>query len=215
MDGEPAPAGADLEQVIRRREVELAADALEFRDLCLVQRRVGAFENAARIRHRLVEEQCEQVVAEIVVRGDVAPAAVGTVAVQPVQHAAQRRRRDRRAAFHGLHDVAVGDEQADERSQVVAAPVAAHEGLAAADRTAECRIRVGLRVEHLDGRMKAAVFGALAERPALAALDDGESRHGGAARAWRGRPVGRAAAAGSRVTRCRGPVVAGTMLSLM
>ena len=107
-------------------------------------------------------------------RGDVASAAVGTVAVQPVQHAAQRCRRDRRAPLHGLHDVAVGDEEADQRGQVVAAPVAAHESLAAADRAAERRIGVGLRVEHLDGRVKAAVRGAPAERPALAALDDRE-----------------------------------------
>ena len=51
---------------------------------------VLALEHRARVHHRLVEEQREQVVAQVVVRGDVAAAAVDAVAVEPVQHAPQR-----------------------------------------------------------------------------------------------------------------------------
>ena len=89
---EAAPAGADLEQVVRRLELELAADEIEPRDLRVVQRLPRMLERRGRVHHRLVEEQPEEIVAEVVVRGDVAARAGAAVAAERVHDLPQRRR---------------------------------------------------------------------------------------------------------------------------
>ena len=66
-EGERAPAAADLEQVVVRAEVELLADAAELAALRVGERLVGLVEDGARVRHRLVEHQLEEIVAEVVV----------------------------------------------------------------------------------------------------------------------------------------------------
>ena len=72
---EPAPAGADLEQVVGGLQVELAAGRVELGERGLGQGGFGRLEDAAGIGHRLVEHQLVEPVAEVVVRGDVARAA--------------------------------------------------------------------------------------------------------------------------------------------
>ena len=81
-----APAGADLQQVVVGLQLELAADALAACASGASSRRgLGAAEHRRRVHHGRVEEQLEQLVAEVVVGGDVAPRALAGVAVQPVQ----------------------------------------------------------------------------------------------------------------------------------
>src|ERR1039458_7558457 len=78
-DRETAPSRADLEHVILRCQFELAADAIELRELRLVQRRAGPFEEGTRVGHRLIQHQAEEIVADVVVSGDPATRAVGRV----------------------------------------------------------------------------------------------------------------------------------------
>ncbi len=133
---------------------------------------VVPLEYAAGIRHGLVEHQREEIVAEVVMGGDVAPAAVGAVAVQPVQEASERRRDERGPALHGLHDLAVHDHEADERGEVVGAPQAPDIGLPAPHRAAEGGVGVGLRVQHLDRGPQVARRRAASEAQPLLAVDD-------------------------------------------
>ncbi len=86
MDGERAPAAADLDEMVVGAQLELAADPVELRELGLVQRHPRLLEQRARVGHRLVEEEPEHVVAEVVVRRDVAACPSPRVA----RHSAER-----------------------------------------------------------------------------------------------------------------------------
>ena len=172
MNREAAPAGSDLDQVIVGLELELAADALELGKLRLVERRVLALEDAAGIGHRPAEKEREELIAEVVVRGDVAPAPFGAVVIEGVQQATQWCGRDRRAAVERIQHRPVADEDPHQRSEVVAAPVAAHVSLPRAGRATKCHVRIGLRMEDLDGRVKVEGRAPLAESQALGAVDD-------------------------------------------
>src|SRR4029078_11050373 len=79
IGGHCAPARADLEKVVVGGELESLADPLQPVELCLAKARLWAWEDRARVHHRLVEIEGDQVVAEVVVRRDVA--ARGTPAV--------------------------------------------------------------------------------------------------------------------------------------
>jgi hypothetical protein len=95
-----------------------------------------------------------QVVAEVVMCRDVAPGSLVAVAVDPVKQFLQRRGQARRAAFHCFQHVAVAQQQANQRDQVVAAPVAVHVGLTAADRPAICDLAVEAGVGNTDVRFR-------------------------------------------------------------
>ena len=73
VDRQAAPARADLQQVVAGTEAQPPADALQLLQLRLLQARALAREVGAGIDHPLVEEGGEEVVAEVVVGGDVAP----------------------------------------------------------------------------------------------------------------------------------------------
>ena len=68
--GERSPTRADLQEVVVRLQVELLAQPVDLGDRGFAQRRVLALVDAAGVRHRLVEEQGEEVVGEVVVVGD-------------------------------------------------------------------------------------------------------------------------------------------------
>ena len=106
-----APAAADFEQVVRRLELELSADEIEPRELGFVQRLPRMLERRGRIHHRLVEEQPEEIVAEVVVRGDVAARAGAAVAAECVHDLSQRRREPRKPALQPVERVHVEHEQ--------------------------------------------------------------------------------------------------------
>ena len=69
---EAAPAAADLEDVVARAEAKLVADPAELPQLCLLQGVALLLEDRAGVRHRLVEKEAEELVAEVVVVLDVA-----------------------------------------------------------------------------------------------------------------------------------------------
>ena len=123
VDRHPAPAGADLQQVVVGAEVEALADPVELRQLRLLEARVRAREVGARVHHRRIEEGGEEVVAEVVVGADVGAGAgagvLGDEAAEPVQGAA--RLGDGGADAAVLVGEAAGGDP-DQRDQVVGLP---------------------------------------------------------------------------------------------
>ena len=92
-------------------ELERAADAVELRLLGFGERHVRPLEQRAGVHHRLVQHQPEEIVAEIVVRGDVAAAAGAGVAVQPVREAPQWRGQARETALQAVERRAIAQQE--------------------------------------------------------------------------------------------------------
>ena len=84
--GQAAPAAADLEDVVRRLELELVDDEVELVELRLVERVLGRLEVGARVHPRLVEEEPVHVVAQVVVLRNVAPRPLHRVGSRVVRH---------------------------------------------------------------------------------------------------------------------------------
>ena len=70
MDREAAPAAADVQHAHARLQLELARDQIELRALGLLERLRAPREDRAAVGHRLVEEQREELVADVVVVAD-------------------------------------------------------------------------------------------------------------------------------------------------
>src|SRR5919204_271786 len=122
--GQRAPAAADLEQVVGRAQVELGADGPQLVQRGLLERRALRREDRRRVHHPLVEEQLEQLVAEVVVGGDLAAAAGDRVA--PTCHDARGRQQRQQPAAGTVERLAVARRQAHERDEVGAVPHAVH-----------------------------------------------------------------------------------------
>ncbi len=143
VEAPAAPAGADLEDVVGRREVELAAERVVLCVLRLAQRGVGTLPARGRIHHRVIEPEGEEVVGKVVVLGDVATgdgAVVGAQQVaEPVGAAEEVERERLRALRAGERGrvLDVEDEPADHGREVGRLPIAVEEGLGEADVAAE------------------------------------------------------------------------------
>ena len=66
VDRERAPAAADVEDALTRRQRELRANELELRLLRLLERLRATREDRARVGHRAIEEQLEELVRDVV-----------------------------------------------------------------------------------------------------------------------------------------------------
>ena len=137
LQGKPAPAAADLEHVVVRADGGAVDDGMDLVLLRCLQAVRGIEEQAARVAHGRVEEQPVEVVAQVVVGADVAPAAGrGVVAAQVVEEVD-------RPAGQGRPQPAVVDrllaqgEQAEQGHQVRAVPVAVRVRLTETDVRAE------------------------------------------------------------------------------
>ena len=84
VDREAAPAAADVQQAHARLQGELARDQIELRELSVLERLRALRVDRAAVGHRLVEEQPEELVADVVVVAD-----RGRVALRAVALAAQ------------------------------------------------------------------------------------------------------------------------------
>ena len=137
VGGEAAPAGADLQQMVLGPQLQGAADALEPRLLGLAERGIGAGEPGARVHHRLVQVEGEEVVAEVVVGRDVAAGVALAVAGHPPQRLLERLQHGHEAPPPRVQrgQVAAGD--SGQRHRVVRVPDAVAIGLAHADAAAE------------------------------------------------------------------------------
>ena len=184
MDREPAPAGADLEHVVVRAELEPVADPLELRKLRVLQARPGFGKVGAGVDQPPIEERFEELVAEVVVRGDVRRRARPGVAGDEVDRSLKRahERMDPPAPAIPGGQVPAGDP--DHGDEVVRGPEPLDITLAEPGAAAQ-RPAVGPRVADLDpgvelgdGRAKGKPLPALLDLEATAAhpRERGEER---------------------------------------
>ena len=181
---ERAPAAADVEHPLARLQRELRADEVELGPLRLLQRRRAARPDRARVRHRLVEEQREVLVGEVVVVRDRALVAQDRVALalraqlhrRHLRHAAQRARLDRGqrdlAAWSRL-SIGGGDQLRDQRERrvdVVDVDPAAHVGAAEAELARRAQ-HVAERLRRGDPERRAAVAVGRRQRRAVPQLE--------------------------------------------
>jgi hypothetical protein len=151
MHAEAAPAGPDLQDVVVGAELQLLADALELGDRGLLERHPLALEQRARIRHRRVEHAAEQLVAEVVVGGDVAPAARPVVASQQRPQPLLGRPQRRRELSHAVDHDRVAGGQTDDRDEIRGVPQPRRVGVGKPAAAAhQCLPEPG--VAHLDRR---------------------------------------------------------------
>ncbi len=143
MQRQRAPAAADLEHAGvggQRLEIEQGGDALELGGLRFLERLGRIAVERARVDQLGVEPQPVEVVAEVVVEGDVLAAAAAGVGAQDVERAAQPARRTR-----GLERVAparfVADAELEQRGEIGRRPVAVAIRLGQADVAAGARRR--------------------------------------------------------------------------
>jgi hypothetical protein len=172
MQRESSPSGADFEHPVAALEIELAAHMVELPHRSFVKRHVRALEDRARIHHRRIEEQCEELVADVVVRADVAPAAAARVARGGVQHRAHRSRETGPRAIHAVDHVAIAEQDAHQRGQVVAAPVAGNIGLAGPNGSAKSRLDVEAPVADMKRGRERAFRRSTAEGLAAMTVDE-------------------------------------------
>ena len=132
---ERAPAAADLEHVVVGAELELLADPSQLAPLRVGERLAVVLEYRARVRHRLVEEEREEVVAEVVVRLDVPPCG------EQARAAVDSRPRFGEATPPRVPlgaGAGVAQEQLEERDELVGAPLTGLERLAERELRGAC-----------------------------------------------------------------------------
>ncbi len=84
MNRKTTPAGANLQKVIVFVEIQFLAQAIILFDRCVLHGVLIAIENTARVSHRFVEKQLVELIAQVVVCGNVFPAAPFCVSIQQV-----------------------------------------------------------------------------------------------------------------------------------
>ena len=182
MDREAAPAGADLEHVVARAAGRACGrSGRAWRSAPRAARRPASLEDRAGVHHRLVEHQAEEVVAEVVVRGDAAGApAPGCCARTSASRPAGTRDQRAHRAPPAVERRHVQRGQARELGQVVAVEPVLDVGVADAERSAQ-------------------------QRAVEAPVVDGDAHRGAV---WRRRAEGRPRH-GPRSSACRGGCCAG------
>jgi hypothetical protein len=157
--------------MVGRIEGELCADTLELDQRRLFEGRARRVEDRAGVHHRAIQEQLEQLVAEVVVRGDLPARASDRVAAQPPHPALHRDQHGRERAAQIVERVDVQRGDARQPHQVLALPQTVHIRLAQSDAPAQQRPVEAWRA-HLERDPQRARPCSLAERVALCALDD-------------------------------------------
>jgi len=122
VNRERTPAGADLEHAILGTEVKLLADTFELRDLRLLERHRIVLENRARVAHRRIEHPREELVAEVVVGGDVAPTPAPGAAAYKRPSALQRPAQRCEQRTQPVKPTGVARREPDQRDQIGRVP---------------------------------------------------------------------------------------------
>ncbi len=132
---------------------------------------VGALEDRARVHHQIaIKYQLEEIVAEIVMRRDVAFAARPSVAIEVVDKAADRIRQSRQAAVESFHHGAITNHDLDERGQIVGRPRSRHVRLGRTHGACERQVGIEAMVVDANSRVQIGVENDLAERHPLTAV---------------------------------------------
>ena len=157
MHRQPAPAAADLDQMIVRREPQAAADQIQFAP----RRRLEGVPGVSPVRRRIHlvsrQEQREEVIAEIVVGRNVATAAGLGIAAQPVPAPQRPGAEPGHPRLHAVQYLAVAHQRAHQAHQVIARPMPGHVGFARADTAARSHRLVELRTPDLDAHRRLVV----------------------------------------------------------
>lgn len=103
VEGEAAPAGADLQYLIPGLQRQFAADAFQLGGGGLRQGHIRALENSAGVHESLVQPETVEIIAQVVMSGDVTAATGAVVAAGAMQLGAQGRGEPGDPPFHGHH----------------------------------------------------------------------------------------------------------------
>ena len=152
VQGEAAPAAADLDQLVAAGELQLAADQIELVARGLLQRATLVAEHTAGIGQRRVEKRREERVPQVIVGGDVAPAPAAAVRAQPVPQEVDGHRGARRPAVDPRRNLRVAGDDPDEGGQVGRRPPAGGVGLRGPHGAPEGDRPVGPPIANLDSR---------------------------------------------------------------
>ena len=138
VGGKSAPTAADFEEMIGGLELEFAAKGVVFGGLCGLEGLVGVGEKGGGIGHRGIEPNLVEVVAEIVVFGDVLAGGVEAIGAEDVEGAvvALEEVEGELAGFgtgHGGGVFDIENRPSDDAFDVGGLPVAIDETFAEAD----------------------------------------------------------------------------------
>jgi hypothetical protein len=137
VDREATPTRADLQQMVFGAKAQALADARQLCQLRFLEARSPRREVGARIDHPLVEEGGEEVVAEVVVGGDVLlrsrPRVLRDQLATPLQQPALAGG----GAAQAIELAQLAGDDADQRDQVVGLPESSDVGLAKPDAAAQ------------------------------------------------------------------------------
>lgn len=148
VSGERAPAGTDFQEVVGRAQLQLVAQALELVVLRTLQRFIRMLVPGARVLQVGVEEQLEELIPEIVVRGDVVAAAAARVRSAEMRDARELPRQPRPGAVEARECVAIAQGQPQQGNEIRRRPLASHVRLAQAAVAREDRAREHPLVMH-------------------------------------------------------------------
>ena len=99
IDGETAPAGAYLQQVVVRPKLKPLTDGAQLGLLPLLQGGIRVGIDGARILHVIVEKALIEGVAKVIVGGDVGTRTGQGIAIEPVAHLVEREAEPAEAPF--------------------------------------------------------------------------------------------------------------------
>jgi len=91
MDGKTSPSRADLQHVVFGGKLKLLADAVDLGHGGFLEGAFGPLENAARVSQGFIQEQGIEVIAQVIMSGDIDPAALPGVLVEEVIGLVKRR----------------------------------------------------------------------------------------------------------------------------
>ena len=155
---EATPAGADFDRVVVRPQPQLVADAVQLAGRCGFQGVVVARIQRGGVHQVFGQEQPEEVVAQVVMRGDVAARAIAGIAAQCVP-AAHRPPTDACGpALHRIQQVAVAYQQLHQADQVGAVPLAVHVRLRRAHAAVGGQRAIEAGPVHVDAQRCSGVF---------------------------------------------------------
>ena len=148
IDGQAAPAGAYLQQVILRSQLEPLADGAQLGLLPLLQAGLGARVDGARILHVAVEKALIEGIAEIIVGGDIGSRPGQGIAIEPMTHLVEGEAEPAKAPLQGVEQRQVAGQQPHQSNRIRAGPESLHPGLTGGDAAPQQQTTIEGRILH-------------------------------------------------------------------
>ncbi len=154
MDRETTPAGADFHHAVAGFELQLLADAVQLAPRGRFEWFGLTGEQRRRVHQVRRQEQGKEIVAQVIVRGDVAAAALTAVPAQAVPAPQQPATHAGRATLHAVQQVAIAYQQPDQCHQIITVPFALDVAFTCAHTALRCNLAIEPRVIDGDGDMQ-------------------------------------------------------------